>query len=72
MTVAGTVSGRRARWHVLFDLDGTLTDSLPGISRCINHALGDPSAGADFLADTPMALTEWIRGAAGRTRQRSR
>lgn len=25
--------------HILFDLDGTLTDSFPGISRCINHAL---------------------------------
>jgi phosphoglycolate phosphatase len=25
--------------HVLFDLDGTLTDSAPGIVRCINHAL---------------------------------
>jgi phosphoglycolate phosphatase len=26
--------------HLLFDLDGTLTDSSPGIIRCINHALG--------------------------------
>ncbi len=25
--------------HLLFDLDGTLTDSAPGIVRCINHAL---------------------------------
>lgn len=25
--------------HLLFDLDGTLTDSFLGISRCINHAL---------------------------------
>jgi phosphoglycolate phosphatase len=25
--------------HLLFDLDGTLTDSFPGISRSINHAL---------------------------------
>lgn len=25
--------------HILFDLDGTLTDSSPGIVRCINHAL---------------------------------
>jgi phosphoglycolate phosphatase len=25
--------------HLCFDLDGTLTDSFPGISRCINHAL---------------------------------
>ena len=26
--------------HLFFDLDGTLTDSSPGIIRCINHALG--------------------------------
>ena len=25
--------------HVLFDLDGTLTDSRTGIARCIRHAL---------------------------------
>jgi phosphoglycolate phosphatase len=25
--------------HLFFDLDGTLTDSAPGIVRCINHAL---------------------------------
>ncbi len=25
--------------HVLFDLDGTLTDSLPGISNCFKYAL---------------------------------
>ena len=25
--------------HLLFDLDGTLTDSFPGISRSINHTL---------------------------------
>jgi len=25
--------------HLLFDLDGTLTDSSPGIIRCIEHAL---------------------------------
>jgi len=33
------VSGPRFTMHILFDLDGTLTDSFPGISRCINHAL---------------------------------
>lgn len=27
--------------HVLFDLDGTLIDSLPGIVRALNHALED-------------------------------
>lgn len=26
--------------HLLFDLDGTLTDSGPGIVNCVNHALG--------------------------------
>jgi phosphoglycolate phosphatase len=25
--------------HLLFDLDGTLTDPFPGITRCIEHAL---------------------------------
>jgi phosphoglycolate phosphatase len=25
--------------HLFFDLDGTLTDSAPGIVRCLNHAL---------------------------------
>ena len=27
--------------HILFDLDGTLTDSSPGIIRCINYALAE-------------------------------
>lgn len=27
--------------HLFFDLDGTLTDSCPGIIRCVNHALGE-------------------------------
>jgi len=26
-------------WHILFDLDGTLTDPKPGITRCIQYAL---------------------------------
>ncbi len=26
-------------WHLLFDLDGTLTDPKPGITRCIQYAL---------------------------------
>jgi phosphoglycolate phosphatase len=37
---------------LLFDLDGTLTDSRPGIVRCIEHALtevGVPSPGLDAL-----------------------
>ncbi len=33
---AGTPGGRR---HLLFDLDGTLTDSGEGIMRCAQHAL---------------------------------
>ena len=30
--------------HVLFDFDGTLTDSSAGIARCIQHALGELGA----------------------------
>jgi phosphoglycolate phosphatase len=30
--------------HLFFDLDGTLTDSAPGIVRCINHALEELGA----------------------------
>ena len=25
--------------YILFDLDGTLTDSKPGITRCVQYAL---------------------------------
>ena len=35
--------------HLWFDLDGTLTDSFPGISRSINHALAE--LGRDPVAD---------------------
>jgi phosphoglycolate phosphatase len=38
--------------HLLFDLDGTITDSAPGIVACLNHALaemGHPHAAADDL-----------------------
>ena len=38
----------------LFDLDGTLTDSAPGITRCVDHALGAlglPAATAEQLRD---------------------
>ncbi len=31
--------------HLLFDLDGTLMDSFPGISRCINYALSELGRG---------------------------
>jgi phosphoglycolate phosphatase len=41
--------------HVLFDLDGTLTDSAPGITRCIVHGV-DVAGGAvpDLEALRPM------------------
>jgi phosphoglycolate phosphatase len=32
--------------HIFFDLDGTLTDSSPGIIRCVNHALVELGHGA--------------------------
>lgn len=38
--------------HLLFDLDGTLTDPFPGITRCIQHALvalGHPAPTAESL-----------------------
>ena len=38
--------------HLFLDLDGTLTDSSPGITRCINHALeelGRPPVAEDQL-----------------------
>jgi len=47
--------------HLFFDLDGTLTDSSPGIIRCINHALleigHEPVAGDRLLGmiGTPLA-----------------
>ena len=38
--------------HLLFDLDGALTDPFPGITQCIQHALsslGQPSPSAESL-----------------------
>ncbi len=38
--------------HLLFDLDGTLTDPFPGITKCIQHALtslGQPLPSAESL-----------------------
>lgn len=52
---------RRAATHVFFDLDGTLTDSAPGITRCLEHALravGDqspPRAALTAQIGTPLA-----------------
>jgi phosphoglycolate phosphatase len=39
--------------HLFFDLDGTLTDSSPGILRCIDHAL--TSLGRDPIAHDRVA-----------------
>ncbi|MBC8137798.1 MAG: HAD family hydrolase [Fibrella sp.] len=39
-------------WHLLFDLDGTLTDPATGITRCIAHALtalGHPTPSEEVL-----------------------
>ena len=39
-------------WYILFDLDGTLTDPKPGITRCIQYALtklGEPVPAVDDL-----------------------
>ncbi len=41
---------------MLFDLDGTLTDSAPGIIRCIEHAF----AAIGRPAPAPEALRDWI------------
>jgi phosphoglycolate phosphatase len=41
---------------VLFDLDGTLTDPKPGITRCVRHAL----AHFGIAVDDPDALTPFI------------
>jgi phosphoglycolate phosphatase len=40
--------------HLLFDLDGTLTDSFPGIGRCINHALA--ALGRDQVPDARLRV----------------
>ena len=42
--------------QLMFDLDGTLTDSKVGISRCIEHALAE--AGVD--APSPSDLTPFV------------
>lgn len=55
--------------QLLFDLDGTITDSCTGILRCINHALrglGHPPAPEDRLVGTIGApLTATFRGLLG-------
>ena len=46
--------------HVIFDLDGTLTDSKPGIVACIQHALAqleyelDPAIDLDRYIGPPL------------------
>jgi phosphoglycolate phosphatase len=42
--------------HILFDLDGTLTDPFPGISACILHALEQ----LQVPAPVPGDLRNWI------------
>lgn len=42
--------------HVLFDLDGTLTDSRAGIARCIQHALGE----LGVMCPDEETLTEYV------------
>ena len=39
--------------HLMFDLDGTLTDPLPGIGRCIQHAMA--RLGREVPADGTLA-----------------
>ena len=39
--------------HLLFDLDGTITDSREGIVRCFQHALG--ALGADVPGESELA-----------------
>jgi phosphoglycolate phosphatase len=38
-----------AKQTILFDLDGTLTDSKPGITRCVQHALAEMGVIVDDL-----------------------
>lgn len=42
--------------HILFDLDGTLTDSRAGIARCIQHALVE----LDVQCPEEETLTEYV------------
>lgn len=41
---------------ILFDLDGTLTDSKPGITRCVQHALAE----LGIIVDDPDILTPFV------------
>ncbi len=41
---------------ILFDLDGTLTDSKPGITRCVQHALAEMG----IAVDDPDTLTPFV------------
>ncbi|MDQ3070809.1 MAG: HAD hydrolase-like protein, partial [Acidobacteriota bacterium] len=45
--------------HLFFDLDGTLTDSCEGITRCINHAL--------LAAGRPEEPDDRLRGMIGQS-----
>ena len=35
--------------YILFDLDGTLTDSAEGITKCVQYALKAPSSARRWL-----------------------
>jgi phosphoglycolate phosphatase len=54
------VEGNRSRTFstttILFDLDGTLTDSKPGITRCVQHAL----AGLGIVVDDIETLSPFV------------
>ena len=67
--------------HLFFDLDGTLTDSAPGIVACLNHAMTElsvpcaPEARLRALIGTPLqtiferllgSTDERVPGAGGR------
>jgi phosphoglycolate phosphatase len=51
-----TANGRHRYEVVLFDLDGTLTDSRPGITRCVQHAL----ARFEIIVEDPNELTAFV------------
>jgi phosphoglycolate phosphatase len=42
---------RPVQMLLLFDLDGTLTDSRPGIARCLEHALADAGAAVPSIEE---------------------
>ena len=57
--------------YILFDLDGTLTDSAPGIIRCVQHALEKCGKGTypdhELLSFIGPPLTESFQKICGMT-----